>query len=536
MNPCFYSNSDDDLLWNSVSNLPTDSSETYHLSGPLQNTCDPAFLDTTTHTTPLPVSSSADQILQCVLPILETYDLTTLSTPASLSGQEISSFQIEDSNQQGTTATGDWIESYPFSGTDRAGLSPAAGFDGRNMAGRMEWSAADEGSNCSSQVVKVNDYPGLTSNWILNVPGEVCSGYGLENLSLSKRKRLPVEPRNHARGWHCPICSRQLKRRDYIKPHVKRKHPERYGRLDWTPRPNPEQSMVATADCPFANDGILASGLCEGRQRPMLSWDPKLGTQTPDSIESRLHCPEDSMVPHKMSLKSTLPDIRDNSDGSENESSSRLKTSFDNSAPSLACPFYKRYPIQHRKCSSLLLRRPKDVKQHIYRSHIKPEFYCARCYQIFHSAAERDTHWRERFCDRLDGSLSLRLQGINKDQRKLLNEKLSRDSNVEDQWFQIYGIIFPGSELPKSAYAGDCLEEMVPLLREKWEKQGYNITSRAVGNLCHRQLSSVMDLFFRSLEGEVFENEPDDSSTCVVTTQPQMEDNGQQWTWSVSSS
>lgn len=540
MIPYIRSNADDDLLWKdtwsggNASNLPTDSSEQYHFSDPFQDTCNPAFLDTTTHTTPSSVPSSADPITQCVLPSHDAYGSAIISTAAHLDGQEMFILQDENSSQQGTTTTGDWIEPYPFSETNRRGLSPAADFNWINMVGRVEGVVGDERSNCSSQVVKVNGDPGRTSNCIWNFPGEIFSGYGLENLSLSKRKRLPVEPRNHARGWHCPICSRQLKRRDYIKPHVKRKHPERYGRLYWAPRSNAEQSIVANEDCTSANDGILASGLCEGKQRPMLSWDPQLEVQTLHSIQSRLTFIEDILRPQKTLLDSTVPDGWENSDGSENETPSRFKPSHDDSVPSLACPFYKHYPLQHWKCLSRVLRRPKDVKQHIYRSHTKPEFYCARCYHIFRSATERDTHCRETVCDTLDSSLSSQSQGINKDQRKLLSEKSPRDLDVEAQWFQIYGIIFPDSELPRSAYVGNCLEEMVPLLREKWDKQGYNITSRAVGNLCHRELSSVMDLFFRSLEGEEFENEPDNSSTCEFTTQSQMEDNNQQWIGPVS--
>lgn len=540
MDSCFRSNANDDLLWKNTwsddiaSNLLTDCSEQCHLSGPFQHACDPAFFDTTTQTTPLSVPSSAYPIQQCVLPSRDTSDATIISTPARLERQEMSSFQYEDSSQQGMTATDDWIGPYPFPETFKGGLSPAPDFKGGDMVVRMQEDFGHERSNSCSQVVKTHHYPELTSSWIWHYPREIYNGEGLENSSLSKRKRVLVEPRNHARGWHCPICNQRLKRRDYIKPHVKRKHPQPYGGLGWTQSSNPEQSIVATADCPSAHDGIFASGLWkeEERQRPMLSWDP----QGPESVQPRLAVLEHSMMPHKVSLDSTSPDGWDYSDGSENESSSRVKTSHDNLAPSLACPFYKHYPSQHRKCSSLLLRRPKDVKQHIYRSHTQPEFYCARCYHIFRSRAERDKHWREKFCDKLGSSLSLQFQGIDKNQRKLLNQKSPRDLNVEAQWFQIYGIVFPGSEFPRSAYVGNCLEEMVPLLREKWEEQGHNITSRVVGNLSHHQLSSVMDLFFRSLEGEVFENKTDDSSTCVVTSQSQMEDNSQRCIWSIPSS
>lgn len=520
-----------------LSNLHADSSDQYHLYVPFQSAFDLSFSDTTTHTTPSSVPGSADQVKQYVLPIRDTCDSTIVYAPARSSGEEMTPFPDENSSQQGTTATDDWSVAYPFSETDKRDLSPASNFQGRNMIPRKDGGVGHRRTTSSSQVVEGNDYPDLTSNWTWNQPREGTLIGNLENMWLSAGKRLSsiesrnIEPRNHACGWHCPICNQRLKRRDYIKPHVKRKHPERYDGLYWTPSSNQEQSIAAPADCPSAHDGILDSGLLEGEGRPppMFSWDPQLEIQRADAFRSHLNFLGGSITPQKRSLDSTSPD------GSENESSSRLKTSHDSWARSLACPFYKHYPFQHRKCLALSLRRPKDVKQHIYRSHTMPEFYCARCFHIFHSATDRDTHWRESVCDRLDGPLLLQFQGITEDQRKLLNEKSPRELDVEDQWFQIYGIIFPGSERPRSAYVGNCLEEIVPLLRKKWDTQGSKITARTVGGLSHPQLSFAMDLFFQSLEGETFENETDDNSICAVSVQSQMGHNSQQSTWPIVS-
>lgn len=428
-------------------------------------------------------------------------------------------FSGQSPSQQGTTETDDWSTVYPFSQTDKGELSSASNFQGTNMIARMDGGDGHRRPNSPSQIVKTRYHPGLTSNWIWTHPWESSNEEGLQNLWLSTWKRLPIEPRTHACGWHCPICNQRLKRRDYIKPHVRRKHPECYDGLYWTPSSNTEQSIAAPADCLSAPGDTLASGLFEGEGRsyPMLAWDPQLETQRMDCVQSGLAFLGDSITPQKRSLDSTSPDGREYLDGSENESSSkRLKIIHDTCARSLACPFYKHYPFQHRKCLALSLRRPKDVKQHVYRSHTKPEFYCARCYRIFHSATERDTHWIQRLCDRLDSPLLLQFQGITEDQRKLLSEKSPRDLDVEAQWFQIYQIIFPCSELPRSAYVGNVLEEIVPLLREKWETQGPNITARTMGDLSHPQLSFAMDLFFQSLEGETFENETDHDSICGV--------------------
>lgn len=483
-------------------------------------------MGTTTHTTPLSVSGPVAQVKQHALPIRDTCGSDIIYTPAPSSERETTPLQDKNSRRQDTAATDYWSGANPFLETDEGGSSPAANFDGRNMTVLMNGDVDHSRPNSPSQVVKVNNYPDLTPDWIWNHVWESSNGESLGNMWESQRKPLLLEPSNQARGYNCPICNQRLKRRDYIKPHVKRKHPECYDGLYCTPRSTPERSIAAPTYCLPNHDDHLTSGLLEGEERPppMAFWDPQLNIQTPDSFQSDVAFPGGSITPQKRSLDSISQDGRDILDGSENESCSRLKTSHDSKERSLACPFYKHYPFQHRKCLALSLRRPKDVKQHIYRSHTKPEFYCARCYHIFHSATERDTHWRERLCDRLDNPTLLQFQGITEDQRKLLNTKSPRELDVEAQWFQIYAIIFPDSELPRSAYVGNCLEEMVPLLREKWDTQGHKITARAVGDLGHDQLNFAMDLFFRSLEGEAFEHETDDNSICAVPAKSQMED------------
>lgn len=417
---------------------------------------------------------------------------------------------------------------------DEVELPPAASLDGGNIPVRMEGGIGHKRQASPSQVIKVNENPVTTSDWMWSHARETFNGEGLKNSWLSQRKSLLIEPRNHVLGWQCPICDQRFKRRDYIKPHVKRRHPECYDGLYCTPTSTPERSIAVLANCPSAQDDLMASGLlgAEERPRPIAFWHPQMDTQTPYSFQSDIAFTGGDITPLKRSLDMISPDGRNVLDGSENESFSRLKTSHDNTGRSLACPFYKHYPLQHRKGLALSLRRPKDVKQHIYRSHTKPEYYCANCYLVFHTDTERDAHCRERVCETLDSPLSPRFHGITEDQRRLLKEKSSREHSVEDQWFQIYGIIFPSSEMPRSAYVGNCLEEIVPLLREKWETQGYKITARVVGDLNFHQLSSAMDLLFKSLEAEMYGHETDDDSTCAVSAQSQMDGDSQRCTWS----
>lgn len=520
MNADLCNNVNNDFLQNNVwgednlpPSLPADLAKRYSHT---QRIFEPATTNTTTYTTPSSVSSSVDQVKQHDLPIRNTCDSTLMSAPAP-SSEQMTPFRNEVTRTQETAATRPWLSGgYQFSGADAGVFSPAANFDVTNMLVR------------SSQAVRVAE---LTSIGTWTHTQENFNEDGSGNLWLSERKRLPNEPRNHARGWHCPICSQPLKRRDYIKPHVKRKHPECYDLSYCTPRSTPEQSIAAPTNYSSTYKDLLIPGPLAGEERPhaMVIWKPQTSTET-DSFPSDSAFPSGSITPQKRSLDRASQGDRDILDGSGIISSTRLKTSHDNWGRSLACPFYKHDPFQHRKCLALSLRRPKDVKQHIYRSHTQPEFYCAMCYHIFHNATDRDIHWRERLCDPLDSSALQRFQGITENQRKLLNEKSPRELSVEAQWFQIYAVIFPVSEFPKSPYVGNCLEEIVPLLREKWETQGYKITARA--DLGHHQLSFAMDLFFRSLEGEAFEPETDSST---LFAQSLVGDDSQRGTWSLLS-
>lgn len=125
---------------------------------------------------------------------------------------------------------------------------------------------------------------------------------------------------------------------------------------------------------------------------------------------------------------------------------------------SLACPFYQFKPGKYRTCWRYDLKRIEDVRQHIFREHAGPEFYCARCYKILADAVSRDTHIRE-------GSCSIRgdheFEGTTDGQREELR-KPCEGKEVAEQWYHMWDILFPGQPLPKSPYVGINREEMDP--------------------------------------------------------------------------
>ncbi|KAI9164160.1 hypothetical protein HJFPF1_05799 [Paramyrothecium foliicola] len=157
-----------------------------------------------------------------------------------------------------------------------------------------------------------------------------------------------------------------------------------------------------------------------------------------------------------------------------NPSSSRQQPCDDKKFSFLACPFYKRDGHRYYACLTYQLRRPKDVKQHLYRRHCQPEFYCSRCFELFQNASERDEHTRSASCTALPEP---HFDGISAAQKKQLAQGSKRSESQEDQWYRMWDIIFPGHARPSSVYAGRYPEEMCILLRDTWEKRRSDIIS-----------------------------------------------------------
>ncbi|KAK2610059.1 hypothetical protein N8I77_003516 [Diaporthe amygdali] len=178
--------------------------------------------------------------------------------------------------------------------------------------------------------------------------------------------------------------------------------------------------------------------------------------------------------------------------------------SGDKTRRQLACPFQKLDSHKHHECLKYALHRIKDVKQHVYRRHKQPDYYCARCFEIFKTAETRDEHARRRSCDNLD---TPGFEGISDEQRSKLNKSSSRGLDTQGQWFEMWDIIFPGKERPSSAWVGSYMEEMVPLLRSLWRNKSSSILAKALSKEKANTLDSgildgVVGAIFDCLEAE----------------------------------
>ncbi|KAI1125332.1 hypothetical protein F5Y10DRAFT_284394 [Nemania abortiva] len=171
---------------------------------------------------------------------------------------------------------------------------------------------------------------------------------------------------------------------------------------------------------------------------------------------------------------------QDRDDGENTRPNNCGELPTDNSGKkSLACPFYKRDPQRHQECGKYTLRRIKDVKQHIYRLHCKPELYCSRCYVDFKWSSERDHHIREGRCPlkempNIDGI-------ITENQRKELKDCGSRGLSKEQHWMELWNIIFPGACPPRSPHIEDGQIELLSSLRSYWYDNTTDIIAMAFG-------------------------------------------------------
>ncbi|KAG9495920.1 hypothetical protein J7337_012486 [Fusarium musae] len=161
-------------------------------------------------------------------------------------------------------------------------------------------------------------------------------------------------------------------------------------------------------------------------------------------------------------------------DENEHQQVSRAKKSKrqEDSHLRLACPFYKHDPIQYRRCHSHVLKRNSYVKQHLFRCHMQP-IHCDICLSVWPTVEDLREHRRAQVCERRE---YIAPDGITPEQERKLRSRLGGPNKSEsDQWFDIYSIIFPNSEKPKSAYLNGELSEDAESLREFMEGRGTNL-------------------------------------------------------------
>ncbi|RSM06168.1 hypothetical protein CDV31_009265 [Fusarium ambrosium] len=196
--------------------------------------------------------------------------------------------------------------------------------------------------------------------------------------------------------------------------------------------------------------------------------------------------------------------VNGDSEGDGNDLQSRKRPKGPSSSSwekprSLACPFWKRDPRQHCECFLKKITNVSYVKQHLSRRHT-PTFYCQRCFMIFDNAASHSQHI---FGEPCTPRPLARLDGISPEQSLELMKKSK--GTVEEQWYVIWEILFPGERRPLSIYVDSGQSADFVLLREFSQREGVSILYdriRATGRVLRSDVSEqeVRDTLRQALD------------------------------------
>ncbi|GAW16744.1 hypothetical protein ANO14919_061810 [Xylariales sp. No.14919] len=196
----------------------------------------------------------------------------------------------------------------------------------------------------------------------------------------------------------------------------------------------------------------------------------------------------------------------------------------------LSCPFHKKNPQRHQNCSKFNLRRIKDVKQHIYRHHCKPAIYCPRCSQDFKYPSERDDHIRKAKCvvkevPHDDGIIS-------ENQRQKLRNYSNRGTSIEEQWMELWKLLFPRTKPPRSPHVEAGQAELLSCLRGYWDDNADQIimqflSEQEIGPMSPALIKRIVDLFWDRFEGN--SAEPDPSSNGERSSTPEQRLASESW-------
>ncbi|EXJ70765.1 uncharacterized protein A1O5_05755 [Cladophialophora psammophila CBS 110553] len=124
-----------------------------------------------------------------------------------------------------------------------------------------------------------------------------------------------------------------------------------------------------------------------------------------------------------------------------------------------ACPYSKFNPSKYSRenlaepaywnCSNCCLRDISRLKQHLYRIHKRPDYYCGSCFKSYKSREQLDEHTRQRPPCELQGPKYE--DKMTDDQFHAIKRRMIRGDPCE-LWFNIYSVLFPSSPRPSSPF------------------------------------------------------------------------------------
>jgi hypothetical protein len=151
-------------------------------------------------------------------------------------------------------------------------------------------------------------------------------------------------------------------------------------------------------------------------------------------------------------------------DTSEQEPSHDVEHDQDSETPLadhvlLACPFWKGNEATWKHCFRYKLKRIRDVKLHLRRVHARS--FCVRCGGEFEGRQTLDAHYA--FTPPCATRSFLR-KWLSEDQKESLAKRSNPKFTIEQQWYAIWDIVYPGRPRPDSPYADQSLSERSELI------------------------------------------------------------------------
>ncbi|KAK4221210.1 hypothetical protein QBC38DRAFT_343461, partial [Podospora fimiseda] len=138
----------------------------------------------------------------------------------------------------------------------------------------------------------------------------------------------------------------------------------------------------------------------------------------------------------------------------------------------LACPYLKKNPGEYRCCQKYGFQKIKEVKQHLRRRHMLHGFICRRCQLLLESHDALMDHITQEVPCTTRPPLYDR---ITEHQRLRLMQYPSRGKSLEQQWYGVWDIIFPGLDRPKDIYLQTEAETTMNSLWSLWDEQKKDI-------------------------------------------------------------
>jgi hypothetical protein len=217
--------------------------------------------------------------------------------------------------------------------------------------------------------------------------------------------------------------------------------------------------------------------------------------QSSDSTEKATTSSATSIGKHSRPLDEISEEIQENSGGPVRKKRRVTITSISTDGRLLACPYCKYDPARYserniteknyRGCSSMYLTTISRLKQHLYRSHKRPDHYCLSCFQVYKSQSLLSAHTRTRPACELRAPLFE--ERMTFDQARLIKRRAVGKS-LSDTWFDIFKILFPGSPLPDSPFVDSVSSEAVHRFADHFYRQ-----ARArLTHLVHTELEGLI--------------------------------------------